>query len=92
MSGNSKPHRNLSDNTGQDRQQTSDKNELMRVFIVVGNLGLVMIFSIITGFFAGFWLDKFFGKKYIFLMAGIVIGIAAGFYRCYLIIKKELKL
>ena len=70
----------------------SQRNEIYRVFVLVSNIGLVMVFSIMTGFFLGIWLDKIFGKEYIFLIIFILVGISSGFYQCYRILKKELYL
>ncbi len=92
MSVNSNKTQPKSHDTLHNHNDTNGKSDLARVFVVVGNLGFVMFFSIIIGFFTGFWLDKFFHTGYILLIAGIIIGICAGFYRCYLILKKELNL
>ncbi len=92
MSTNSNNTHNNSSESLSKPKTPNEKSELMRVFIVVGNLGLVMFFSIFIGFFTGFWLDKFFQSRYILLVIGIIVGICAGFYRCYLILKKELNL
>ncbi|MCB1196515.1 AtpZ/AtpI family protein [bacterium] len=72
--------------------QTGQRREIFRVFVVISNIGLVMFFSIITGFFIGIWLDKIFRKDYIFLIVFIIAGICAGFYQCYRILKKELNI
>jgi len=70
----------------------SSKKNLMTVFILVSNLGFVMVFFVIGSFFLGLWLDKIFQKDYIFLIIFIILGIVSGFFQCYRLLKKEFKL
>ncbi len=70
----------------------SSKKNLMSVFILVSNLGFIMVFSIMCSFFLGLWLDKFFQKDYIFLITFVIVGITAGFFQCYRLLKKEFNL
>ena len=73
------------------KNQASNK-QLARVFVLLSQLGLTMVSCIFVGFFIGIWLDKFFGKEYVFLVLFILIGIFSGFYQCYRLITKELNL
>ncbi len=58
-----------------DREQL---REIVRGFALVTQVGLLMVGSILAGFFLGFWVAGFAGA-----MVGLVLGIAAGFYSCY---------
>lgn len=73
-------------------ESDSESKELMRIVFFAGNLGFTMVLCIVAGFFAGLWLDKFFTTDYIFLVIFLIAGIGAGFYQCYRLIKKDLKL
>ncbi|MEW6535373.1 MAG: AtpZ/AtpI family protein [Candidatus Auribacterota bacterium] len=74
------------------KKQSVWNQETFRVFLVVSNLGFVMVFSILFSFLIGIYLDKFFQKDYIFVIIFLILGIMSGFYQCYRILKKELKL
>ncbi len=82
---------NQSSSCVKKKPDPSEKN-LMSVFILVSNLGFVMVFSILVSFFLGLWLDKFFQKDYIFLITFVIVGITAGFFQCYRLLKKEFNL
>lgn len=73
-------------------ESDSESKELMRIVFFAGNLGFTMVLCIVAGFFTGLWLDKFFTTDYIFLVIFLIAGIGAGFYQCYRLIKKDLKL
>ncbi len=80
--------------TRSDNQQkkSSDTKELMSIIFFAGNLGFTMVLCILAGFFLGLWLDKIFGSNHFFLIIFLIAGIIAGFFQCYRLIKKDLKL
>lgn len=82
-----KPHRKNRKN-----QHTSFSRDVLRVFMTVSNIGFVMVFCILVCLALGIYLDKIFQKDYTFVIVFLIIGIIAGFYQCYQILKKELKL
>ncbi|MGM0419970.1 MAG: AtpZ/AtpI family protein [Bacillota bacterium] len=67
-----------------------DKKDLagiMRAFGLITYLGLLMIISIGIGYFLGSRLDGFFGTEPIITIIGLIIGVGAGFFSVYQVIK-----
>jgi F0F1-type ATP synthase assembly protein I len=46
------------------------------------SIGMVLVFSILIGFGIGYWLSTVFDSN-IFIVLGLIIGIAAGFWQVY---------
>ncbi len=46
------------------------------------SIGMVLVFSILIGFGIGYWLSTVFDSN-IFIVIGLIIGIAAGFWQVY---------
>ncbi len=74
------------------KSQVKEYKDLTAVFLSVGNIGFTMVITILIFFLIGFWLDKLFQKDYLFLIIFLIIGVITGFYQCYRLLKKELKL
>jgi F0F1-type ATP synthase assembly protein I len=69
----------------------SDSIKMLRDFASVGSFGFLMAGAILFGYFAGNFLDDYFGTFPIFLILFLVLGIVGGFMEYLKIIKKVLK-
>ncbi len=56
----------------------------------MSSLGLNVIISSVIGFAIGYYLDKYTGYDYLFVIIFTLIGFIAGIYEIYKQIKKEL--
>lgn len=67
------------------------KNEWQDILRAIGlltQLGLIMVSNIGVGFYLGYLIDQLTNRGLLFKLAGLILGIAAGFYSNYLLIKK----
>ena len=62
--------------------------DIGRSLSLVFQLGLVLICAIGIGLFVGIKLDTWLGTRGIFLVLGIIFGIAAGFWQAYLLLTR----
>ena len=60
-----------------------ERDEILQTLGLVGQIGFRMVVSILAGFAGGLWLDRTFEVRGPFLVLGIVLGVAAGFWTCY---------
>ena len=51
-------------------------------------LGLTFVTCVVTGLGAGFWLDRWLRTEPWFLLAGLGIGIAAGFVNFFRVVSR----
>ncbi|PIY72276.1 hypothetical protein COY87_01840 [Candidatus Roizmanbacteria bacterium CG_4_10_14_0_8_um_filter_33_9] len=51
------------------------------------NIGFYLITPLLIGIFSGLYLDNKFGKKPLFVLMGIVIGVLSTFYNLYRLTK-----
>ncbi|MCF6093218.1 AtpZ/AtpI family protein [Microaerobacter geothermalis] len=58
-----------------------------QAIIFLGTIGLELTVTTLLGFFGGKYLDGLFGTSPIFLIVGVLLGIAAGIYTITLLIK-----
>ena len=65
--------------------------EMLGSFGEVAGLGLSFVFALLIGTFGGWWLDKHFGWAPYGVLAGIVVGLAAGVRNVVLVTRKYLK-
>jgi len=62
----------------------SDKNLIaFKSFALIMQLGLIMIFAVLTGTVAGWIIGKSIGYKHLLTVGGMLTGIVAGFYNAY---------
>ena len=66
--------------------------EFLRSISLVTQIGLTMVVSIGLGFAAGYFADKWLGTGFVFLIAGICLGIGAGFWNVYRMLTRGLLL
>jgi len=60
-----------------------NKNQGYKSVAVVMTAGMTMAASILVGYFAGTWLDKYFGTKPWLTIVMFFLGTAAGFKTLY---------
>ena len=56
------------------QQQTRDRQKIMKTLTLITQFGINMLVPIFLCFFAGMWLDKKFGTKFIMII-GFLIGV-----------------
>ncbi len=67
-----------------------DQQEWRKIFQAVSlvtYLGLLMVISIGIGYFLGTRIDELLTTEPIFMIAGLLIGVASGFYTVYKVIQ-----
>ena len=65
-----------------------ETHKIFEQLVLVSQLGLTMVGCIGIGFAAGYYLDKWFGTRGIFLTIFILLGIAGGGFTVYRQIKE----
>ncbi|MCG8516023.1 MAG: AtpZ/AtpI family protein [Halanaerobiales bacterium] len=66
----------------------NDWQDILRAIGLLTQLGLIMVSNIGVGFYLGHVIDQLTTSGLFFKLAGLLLGIAAGFYSNYLLIKK----
>lgn len=69
----------------------NDPQESYRAWALVGQLGLTISAPIVIGVLLGVYLDPILGGTGLVLIAGILLGVAGGFYGAYKIVAPFLK-
>ena len=54
-------------------------------------IGLVVAVSILIGLVGGRWLDRILGIRHLFTVLGILLGLGAGFFSVFRLVKSTLK-
>lgn len=67
-----------------------DWSKIFQAVGLVTYLGLLMVISIGIGYFLGSKVDDLLTTEPYFMIAGLLIGVAAGFYTVYKVIKGAL--
>lgn len=68
-----------------------DKRELIKSLSLIGSIGWMMAMTIVLGSMLGLWLDNSFpDSKPLFLVIGLILGVAGGFWHTYSTIIKYL--
>lgn len=73
-------------------QMPKERDEILQTLGLVGQLGFRMVFSILAGFAAGLWLDRAVESRGVFLILGILLGVAGGFWSCYRVLMATLEI
>jgi len=73
------------------KKQPKDEalSEFFRSIGLVTQVGIFMLAAIGAGFAAGYFVDKWLGTGHWFLIAGICLGVAAGFVNVYRMLLKS---
>lgn len=69
-------------------QQQRNKKNPFQAMALMSQIVSQLVGSILIGIFAGKWLDHKWGTEPLFLIVGLLIGIAAGTYSMILSIRK----
>ena len=64
--------------------------KIIQALSLVTYLGLLMVISIGIGYFLGSKMDELLTTEPVFMIAGLLIGVASGFYTVYKVIKGAL--
>ncbi len=67
--------------------EKEDWSRILRAAGLLSYLGIIMVVSISLGYFIGTWLDGLLGTEPWLMVAGLLLGIASGFYGVYQIIR-----
>jgi len=67
-------------------KKLSDRDSLMMAVGVYGAVGFQLVASILIGVFGGQWLDKKFGSQPWLMIAGLFLGVGAGFYNLFRVV------
>jgi ATP synthase protein I len=70
---------------------TPDRKKDVFSYLTYSTLGLEMGISLVIGLAIGYYIDRFFGTKPIFLIVFMIFGLAAGMKRVYALWKKAEK-
>lgn len=62
--------------------------KFLRYFNLAFSFGITMILAMLLGFYAGEWLDRRLGTSPLFILLGIFLGMAAGFYNLWSVLSK----
>jgi ATP synthase protein I len=68
-----------------------DRKKDVFSYLTYSTLGLEMGISLVIGLAIGYYIDRFFGTKPIFLIIFMIFGLAAGMKRVYALWKKAEK-
>lgn len=79
---------NIKDRKKQKEQK--DRQKVMKTLTFLTQFGINMLVPIFLCFFAGMWLDKKFGTKYLIII-GFMIGAIAGFRNVYVLVRRSIK-
>lgn len=68
------------------RKGLADTRKTLVAISLIREIGLIMIFSVLIGFFAGMYLDRWLSTRFLFLFIGAMVGMVSGFRMIYLLI------
>jgi len=69
----------------------NDQRDIWRAAAILSTVGITMALSVFVGFGLGYLLDRWLGTAPWFAVAGIVLGVVAGFREAYQIIRRFAK-
>ncbi|MEW5767887.1 MAG: AtpZ/AtpI family protein [bacterium] len=65
--------------------------DISRYLTLVTQIGLMMVFSVLIGLGAGYYLDKWLDTGGLLLALGIIMGAGGGFLSVYRLVMEQLK-
>ena len=65
-----------------------DRSRLMRTLAIATTIPFVMLAAPAVGFVAGLYLDQWAGTERVFRVVFLLLGVVAGFYETYKLIRK----
>lgn len=69
----------------------NDQRDIWRAAAMLSTIGITMALSVFVGFGAGYALDRWLGTSPWLAVAGMLLGVAAGFREAYHIIRRFAK-
>jgi len=66
----------------------NDLGQIMKALGLLTYIGILMVVSIGIGYFLGAWLDGRFNTEPVISIIGLIIGVGAGFYSVYQVVKE----
>ncbi len=66
----------------------SDFTKIARDLASIGSFGFLMAAAVLMGYFAGNFLDNYFGTSPWLLILFLILGIVGGFLECFKILKR----
>lgn len=66
-----------------------DSRKQLKAFARVGAVGIELALSVVVGLLGGIWLDKHFSTKPLLTLAGLILGVIAGFRSLYQTVRKQ---
>jgi F0F1-type ATP synthase assembly protein I len=67
-----------------------DSNAIYRSLALVGSLGWTVLICVVLGAFLGTFVDNTFRIGPVFLLVGVVLGVAGGFWQCYRLVVRAM--
>jgi F0F1-type ATP synthase assembly protein I len=68
-----------------------DSRKQLKAFARVGAIGIELALSVVVGLLGGNWLDKHFSTQPILTLAGLILGVIAGFRSLYQTVRKQIQ-
>jgi ATP synthase protein I len=66
-----------------------DSRKQLKAFARVGAVGIELALSVVVGLLGGMWLDKHFSTQPLLTLAGLILGVIAGFRSLYQTVRKQ---
>ena len=66
-----------------------DSRKQFKAFARIGAVGIELALSVVVGLLGGNWLDKHFSTQPILTLAGLILGVIAGFRSLYQTVRKQ---
>jgi ATP synthase protein I len=68
----------------------NDPAKLSGYVVLFSEIGFVLLFTVLAGIVAGYWLDQRLGTIPVFVLVGFTIGCASGALGCWRLISRFL--
>ncbi|WP_026691591.1 AtpZ/AtpI family protein [Alteribacter aurantiacus] len=68
--------------------ENSEFRSLIRKMAIVGSISSYLLVTILIGVFGGLWLDGHFGTNGLYLILGFILGLGAGAYGVFSLVKR----
>jgi F0F1-type ATP synthase assembly protein I len=61
----------------------NDLGKATAYFALFSEIGLILLFTVLAGILAGYWLDQRLGTNPVFVLVGFAVGGGSGAYGCW---------
>jgi F0F1-type ATP synthase assembly protein I len=69
----------------------NDLGKATGYFALFSEIGLILLFTVLAGILAGYWLDQRLGTNPVFVLVGFAFGSGSGAYGCWRVTAEFLK-